>query len=98
MQQKVRKLNFGGHRSNRRIRNICVYCGSGVGTNPAYAAAARQLGQIMAKERVGLVYGGGGLVAGCGGEDGGQHLRGASDGGEAHVHVGTDEGLLVHMA
>jgi uncharacterized protein (TIGR00730 family) len=60
MQQKVRKLNSAGHRSNRRIRNICVYCGSGVGTNPAYAAAARQLGQIMAKERVGLVYGGGG--------------------------------------
>ena len=23
----------------RRIRNICVYCGSNVGTNPAYAAA-----------------------------------------------------------
>jgi uncharacterized protein (TIGR00730 family) len=58
MQQKVKKANSAGH---RRIRNICVYCGSGVGTNPAYAAAARRLGQIMATERIGLVYGGGGL-------------------------------------
>ena len=43
------------------IRNICVYCGSNTGTNSAYAEAARQLGRSMAKEGVGLVYGGGGL-------------------------------------
>ena len=47
--------------SQARIRNICVYCGSNVGANPAYAAAARQLGRSMAKEGIGLVYGGGGL-------------------------------------
>jgi uncharacterized protein (TIGR00730 family) len=45
----------------RRIRNICVYCGSNVGANPAYAVAARTLGGEMARERIGLVYGGGGL-------------------------------------
>jgi uncharacterized protein (TIGR00730 family) len=43
------------------VRNICVYCGSNVGNNPAYAEAARSLGALMAAERIGLVYGGGGL-------------------------------------
>ena len=57
-QDKAKKPNSAGH---RRVRNICVYCGSNTGTNPAYGAAARQLGQSMAKERIGLVYGGGGL-------------------------------------
>jgi uncharacterized protein (TIGR00730 family) len=44
-----------------RIRNVCVYCGSGKGSNPAYASAARALGKALAKEQVGLVYGGGSL-------------------------------------
>jgi uncharacterized protein (TIGR00730 family) len=44
-----------------RVRNICVYCGSNVGGNPAYAAGAQQLGRSMARHGVGLVYGGGGL-------------------------------------
>ena len=61
MQQKINKTKKASSGANRHIRNICVYCGSNVGTNPAYAAAARQLGQSMAKERIGLVYGGGGL-------------------------------------
>lgn len=43
------------------IRKICVYCGSGPGTNPAYADAARELGQEMAERGIGLVYGGGSL-------------------------------------
>jgi len=43
------------------IRNICVYCGSGDGKNPAYAAAAEILGKSMAAAGIGLVYGGGGL-------------------------------------
>lgn len=41
------------------IRNICVYCGSGPGTDPAFVEAARTLGKILAENRVGLVYGGG---------------------------------------
>lgn len=45
----------------RGIRNVCVYCGSGKGTNPAYAAAARILGHDLAKHGIGLVYGAGGL-------------------------------------
>jgi uncharacterized protein (TIGR00730 family) len=42
------------------IRKICVYCGSGVGTDPAYAEAAREFGAVLARNRIGLVYGGGG--------------------------------------
>jgi uncharacterized protein (TIGR00730 family) len=47
--------------SPRTTRNICVYCGSGLGLNPAYRAAARMLGETMAKNDIGLVYGGGSL-------------------------------------
>jgi uncharacterized protein (TIGR00730 family) len=43
------------------LQNICVYCGSGSGRNPAYADAARELGRRLAAARVGLVYGGGSL-------------------------------------
>ena len=43
------------------IKTICVYCGSGGGVNPAYAKAARELGRLLAEERIGLVYGGGSL-------------------------------------
>lgn len=41
------------------IRNVCVYCGSGPGTDPAYVEAARDFGKALAKAGVGLVYGGG---------------------------------------
>jgi uncharacterized protein (TIGR00730 family) len=39
--------------------NICVYCGSRPGAKPAYAEAARSLGDLIAKRGHGLVYGGG---------------------------------------
>jgi hypothetical protein len=47
--------------TSHSIRNICVYCGSNAGSNPAHAAAARSFGTAMAKAGIGLVYGGGGL-------------------------------------
>ena len=40
-------------------RRICVFCGSSVGENPAYAAAARKLGGVLAERGVGVVFGGG---------------------------------------
>ena len=43
-----------------KIRNICVYCGSGRGKNPLFTQAATALGEAMAEEGIGLVYGGGG--------------------------------------
>ena len=44
---------------SRLVRNICVYCGSAQGADPIYEAAARKLGQAMAQNGLGLVYGGG---------------------------------------
>jgi uncharacterized protein (TIGR00730 family) len=43
----------------KRIKSICVYCGSGPGTNPAFIEAARRFGRILAENRIQLVYGGG---------------------------------------
>ena len=43
-----------------KIRKICVYCGSGPGTDPAFVQAAAEFGEILAKSGIGLVYGGGG--------------------------------------
>lgn len=44
----------------RRVKTICVYCGSSAGVEPAYEAAARSLGLAIANAGIGLVYGGGG--------------------------------------
>jgi len=41
------------------IRRICVFCGSNNGSDPAYTDAARQLGRILGRDGIGLVYGGG---------------------------------------
>jgi uncharacterized protein (TIGR00730 family) len=43
------------------LRTICVYCGSGPGGNPAFVAAARDFGRILAENKVRLVYGGGSI-------------------------------------
>jgi hypothetical protein len=45
--------------TTNKIKKICVYCGSGPGTDLAFIAAAREFGEILAKNRIGLVYGGG---------------------------------------
>src|SRR5690242_2888389 len=42
-----------------KIRKICVYCGSGPGNDPAFVKAARELGEVLAANKIGLVYGGG---------------------------------------
>jgi uncharacterized protein (TIGR00730 family) len=43
------------------IRTVCVYCGSGPGTNPRFMEAAKALGKIFAENGIRLVYGGGSL-------------------------------------
>jgi uncharacterized protein (TIGR00730 family) len=43
------------------IRAVCVYCGSSPGADPAYVAAARALGKVLADDGVRLVYGGGSI-------------------------------------
>ena len=42
-----------------RAPRLCVYCASNVGDDPAYAAAAAELGEAMVERGVDLVYGGG---------------------------------------
>ncbi|MDE3035898.1 MAG: TIGR00730 family Rossman fold protein [Nitrospirota bacterium] len=43
------------------MKRICVFCGSREGHKPVYAEAARTLGGLLAREGIGLVYGGGGI-------------------------------------
>ena len=43
------------------IKNVCVYCGSGPGTNPRFVESAIALGKSLAENKVGLVYGGGSI-------------------------------------
>ncbi|HEX4649553.1 MAG TPA: TIGR00730 family Rossman fold protein [Steroidobacteraceae bacterium] len=40
-------------------RAVCVYCASSRMSHPEYRAAARRLGEVLASEGVGIVYGGG---------------------------------------
>ncbi len=46
-------------KSKTSIRKICVYCGSGPGSDPAFVQAARSFGKLMAENGIGLVFGGG---------------------------------------
>lgn len=41
------------------MRRICVFCGSNVGAKTEYADAAREVGALLARQGIGLVYGGG---------------------------------------
>jgi uncharacterized protein (TIGR00730 family) len=41
-----------------KIKNICVYCGSSPGKNPAYLRAAKSLASAMCERDIGLIYGG----------------------------------------
>ena len=40
------------------IHNLAVYCASSSGVNPAYQAAAAELGRALATRNIGLIYGG----------------------------------------
>jgi uncharacterized protein (TIGR00730 family) len=42
-----------------QIKTVCVYCGSGPGTNPRFVEAAIALGKAFAENNIRLVYGGG---------------------------------------
>lgn len=44
----------------KKMKRLCVYCGSGAGKDPRYKEAAITLGRAMAGAGIGLVYGGGG--------------------------------------
>jgi uncharacterized protein (TIGR00730 family) len=40
------------------MRRLCIFCGSSEGRDPAYLQAARALGETLAVNGIGLVYGG----------------------------------------
>jgi uncharacterized protein (TIGR00730 family) len=44
-----------------QIKTVCVYCGSGPGTNPRFVEAAIALGKAFAESGIRLVYGGGSI-------------------------------------
>jgi uncharacterized protein (TIGR00730 family) len=44
-----------------QIKTVCVYCGSGPGTNPRFVEAAIALGKVFAENDIRLVYGGGSI-------------------------------------
>ncbi len=41
------------------IASVCVFCGSSTPPDPRYSAAARELGSLIGRRGLGLVYGGG---------------------------------------
>jgi uncharacterized protein (TIGR00730 family) len=43
------------------VKSLCVFCGSASGRRLEYAAAARELGRLLVKQGVRLVYGGGNI-------------------------------------
>ena len=43
----------------RQIRSVCVYCGSAIGTDQRYRAAAADLGRNLAAAGIAMVFGGG---------------------------------------
>ena len=43
------------------LQRVVVYCGANVGNRPEYREAAIELGRTLAAERIGVVYGGGGI-------------------------------------
>ena len=54
--------------SKKSNRRVAVYCGSADGSNPAFLAEARALGEAIAAAGLGMVYGGAnvGLMGCCG--------------------------------
>ncbi len=61
------------------MKRICVFTGSSPGTRPEYADTARKLGELLVKENIQLVYGGGdvglmGIVANTVMREGGEAI------------------------
>ena len=60
-----------------KIKSVAVYCGHQLGNNPEFARAARRVGEILARNKITLVFGGGdvglmGTVADAAIENGGE--------------------------
>lgn len=44
---------------NQKIKSVAVYCGHQFGNNPEYARDARKVGELLARNKMTLVFGGG---------------------------------------
>jgi len=53
-----RCLKVGAQRGDHTTRRVCVFAGSGLGSRQVYQQAARDLGEELARRRLGVVYGG----------------------------------------
>jgi uncharacterized protein (TIGR00730 family) len=42
-----------------QIKSIAVFCGSKIGNNPLFEAHTKVLGQLLAEEKINIIYGGG---------------------------------------
>jgi uncharacterized protein (TIGR00730 family) len=43
----------------RKLKRICIFCGSSLGARPAYKETAERLGELLAESGIGVVFGGG---------------------------------------
>src|SRR5690242_18777621 len=48
-----------GTKLNRQLKNVCVFCGSSSGGRAIYEEAAVQLGTLLSRLGIALVFGGG---------------------------------------
>lgn len=44
---------------NNKIKSVAVYCGHQFGTNPEYERDAKKIGELLARNKITLVFGGG---------------------------------------
>jgi hypothetical protein len=44
-----------------KVKSVCLFCGSSNAADPAFLEAAADFGRLLAREKVRLVYGGGGV-------------------------------------
>ncbi|HPF46657.1 MAG: TIGR00730 family Rossman fold protein [Alphaproteobacteria bacterium] len=61
----------------KKIKSLCVYCGSRPGNNENFRLLAKKMGEIMSKNQIELIYGGGnvglmGIIATSVMDNGGQ--------------------------
>ena len=47
--------------SRIRVVNICVFCGTSVGSKPEFVGVAQELGRVIVERNMHLIYGGGNL-------------------------------------
>ena len=62
---------------DNKIKSVAVYCGHQAGNNPEYLRDAQKVGELLARNKITLVFGGGnvglmGAVAGAALENGGE--------------------------